>query len=221
MLHFKNNALPGTSQAKRLDRLGPHFRPKRFSVSPWVHIWAFTGGRNARDAELLQSARATLRKHGYAFAPIGQRNRAICDASRLTQQASRDVTNQANDAFLWKLQPISARQCRNVLAEHRTCRNLPDSAPCCRAAILEIPFDDYPVQNVPTGPEEGFTLESVEADSPDSLPPGTASTDSIGIGTSNPPENRPRYRSILTRYGWLAYLHDPGGGQNERRIRQE
>ena len=196
---------PRTSQAKRVDRPGYHFRPKRFSVSPWVHRWAFTGGRNASDARLLQSARAIKRWHGGAYAPVGQRNRAICDASRLTRQPSRTVMNQANDVFLWKLRPITSRQCRKVLTQHESCRNLPDSAPCCRAAILEIAFDYSPVKNVPSGSVEGFALEAEGAGAPASLPLGIAPSVSIGIGITNPPENRPRYRSILTRYGWLVF----------------
>lgn len=211
---------PRTSQPKRLDRPGLQFRPRHFSVSPWVHRWAFTGGRNARDASLLQSARATLRKHGYGFAPIGQRNRAICDASRLTRASSHTVVELANNAFLWQLVPITSRQCRYVLADHRTCSELPDSSLCCRAAILEIAFDYSPVQSVPTDSDEKLK-ESDRASEPASLTPGIALSDSTGVGTSNPVRNQPRYRTIYTRYGWLAYLHDPGGGQNERRIRQE
>ena len=209
MPYSQFTAHPRTSQAERVDRPGYHFRPKRFSASPWVHRWAFTGGRNASDASLLQSARAIKRWHGGAFAPVGERNRAICDTSRLSEHASPAVTDLTNDAFLWKLRPISARQTRYVLAEHRECRNLADSAPCCRAAVLEIAFVPDPVQIAPTDSEEQFTLGNEGADNPASLQPATAPSVSIGIGISGPSEPIPRYRSISTRYGWFTYLHRP------------
>ena len=199
---------PRTSQAKRVDRPGLQFRPRHFSVSPWVHRWAFTGGRNATDAEMLQSARAIKRWHGGAFAPVGERNRAICDTSRLSEHASPAVADLTNDAFLWTLRPISARHTRYILAEHRSCREQPDSSPCCRAAVLEIAFEPDPVKIVPADSEEGFK-ESVEAGRPASSPPAIASTDSIGIGISGHSEPIPRYRSISTRYGWFTYLHRP------------
>ena len=66
MPYYQCTKHPRTSQAERVDRPGYHFRPKRFSASPWVHRWAFTGGRNASDARLLQSARAIKRWHGGA-----------------------------------------------------------------------------------------------------------------------------------------------------------
>ena len=198
MPHNQDTEHPRTSQAKTLDRPGYHFRPKRFSVSPWVHRWAFTGGRNASDARLLQSARAIKRWHGGAYAPVGERNRAICDASRLTREPSRVVVEQANDAYLWQLAPIRERQCRNVIADHSECHLLPDSTPCRRAAILEIAFDSDPViPHEPTS-DERFTLEAVGTTNP-------VPTASIGIGITGAPEPTRRFRTIQTRYGRLGF----------------
>ena len=170
---------------------------------------------------MLQSARATKRWHGNAFAPVGARNRAICDTSRLTSKASRALVELVNDAFLWQLSPIRERQCRRVLDDHRTCHELPDSAPCCRAAILEIAFDDSTVQFPASDPETKLDGEGDRGSEPASLPPGRPLSLSTGVGMAGAAETKPVYRSIMTRAGWLTYLHHPGGGQNERRIRKE
>ena len=171
------------------------FQARPFTASVWAHKHSKLSPFHKLQSQRVQTARGTKRHHGGAFAPVGARNRQMCDLFH-DGLTSVLVSQLVNAQFEGQLRPITASQAREVKAQHRNC---PKDSVCIAYTVLETRQEiEADSESVALPYSKVSALSECVSEAADS------DTYSYGVGTDTLPE-KPIYRSMMTRYGWLTY----------------